>query len=220
RNRLNAPVTFLIEDDALRALDAGKVRFPLVVKPRRGQGSLGLHVVYEKAELSAALLLARAQVARFKDNGLSVKDGGLSVIIQEFLIGEEFGLDVVNDLEGQFRACLVKRKLGMRAGETDAAESVRDAALEKFGAAIGCALGHLGMLDVDVIVRNGQPYLLEFNPRFGGHYPFSHMAGANVPAALLAWARGEEPKPEWLQVGKGIISLKEYSMRVQMQTYA
>jgi carbamoyl-phosphate synthase large subunit len=213
-HRINAPVTMVDERELVRILKNRSVEFPLILKPRRGQGSLGLYVVHNETELAAALLLLRGQVASFRDNNLSARDGVHSVIIQEYIKGDEYGLDVVNDLDGRFRACLVKRKFAMRAGETCEAESVNNPALEEFGATIGRALGHVGMLDVDVMVRNGQPYLLEFNPRFGGHYPFSHLAGANVPAALVAWASGEEANPEWLRVRPGVRAIKEFSLRV------
>jgi carbamoyl-phosphate synthase large subunit len=213
-HRIKAPATYVEEEKVLGALKERSLTFPLMVKPRRGQGSLGLYVVNNGQELTAALLLLRGQISSFQDNHLSARDGAFSVIIQEYIKGDEFGLDVVNDLDGRFRACLVKRKFAMRAGETHEAESVNNPVLEEFGATIGRALGHVGMLDVDVMVRDGQPYLLEFNPRFGGHYPFSHLAGANVPAALVAWASGEEAKPEWLQIRPGIRAMKEYSFRL------
>jgi carbamoyl-phosphate synthase large subunit len=213
-NRINTPETFVDERKMWRALKDQSIAFPLMVKPRRGQGSVGLHVVHSEAELAAALVLLRSQVSRFGDNNLSARDGALCVVIQEYVNGDEYGLDVVNDFEGRFRACLVKRKLGIRAGETDAAESVRNPMLEQLGLTIGRALGHVGILDVDVMVRAGRPFLLEFNPRFGGHYPFSHIAGANVPAALVAWASGREANPEWLTVRPGVRSVKEISMKV------
>jgi len=64
--------------------------------------------------------------------------------------------------------------------------------LEQFGFRIGEALGHIGNLDCDVFEKDGQYYLLEMNPRFGGGYPFSHLAGANYPAAIVAWLEGKE----------------------------
>jgi carbamoyl-phosphate synthase large subunit len=134
------------------------------------------------------------------------------LIVQERIFGEEYGLDVVHDLKGRFAACFVKRKLGMRAGETDAAETVDSPELVAFGRLIGERLGHIGVLDVDVMVDSSGPCLLEMNPRFGGHYPFSHEAGANIPAALIAWADGLVPDPSWLKVRSGVRCCKDISM--------
>jgi carbamoyl-phosphate synthase large subunit len=66
----------------------------------------------------------------------------------------------------------------------------------------------VGNLDCDVIIGRDGPQVLELNPRFGGSYPFAHQAGANLPAALLAWARGETPRPEWLRVRENVTSAK------------
>ena len=156
-----------------------------------------------------------------ESNNLLVKTGEDTLIVQEQIQGVEYGLDVVNDLQGHFAACLVKRKLAMRAGETDAAETVDNQELESFGKMIGEKLGHIGLLDVDVIVDREGPCLLEANPRFGGHYPFSHEAGANIPAALIAWSEGKDPNPEWLRVNtnirciKDIVMMKKYPSRRQ-----
>ena len=63
-------------------------------------------------------------------------------------------------------------------------------------------------MDCDCFVTDEGPVVLEINPRFGGGYPFSHAAGANLPAALLAWATGADPQPEWLTVAPGVASAK------------
>jgi carbamoyl-phosphate synthase large subunit len=75
-------------------------------------------------------------------------------------------------------------------------------------------MGHLGVLDVDVIEQDGILYVLEFNPRFGGCYPFSHMAGANLPAAYVAWALGMQPDPSWLRVRAGVKCFKDFMLVV------
>ena len=207
------PRTFLREQEALQAIAKLEIAFPLIVKARFGQGSLALFKVQSPEELSAACLLAKGQIARFADNRLHAACDTV-VLIQECIEGPEYGLDVVNDFQGRFRACLCKKKLGMRAGETDAAVTLHDEVLQNLGHAIGKKLAHVGMLDADVIVRDGTPYLIEMNPRFGGHYPFSQMAGANVPAALIAMAKGQPFTQEWLVVREGVKTQKSISLEI------
>jgi carbamoyl-phosphate synthase large subunit len=206
------PTTVTTLAAAREALSSGRLRFPLVMKPRRGQGSIGLDIVEEEWELELCHRRGLRNCLRMSSNGLLARDGDESLLIQEHVEGTEYGLDVVNDLAGRFACCFVKRKLGMRAGETDAAETVSSDLLEAFGRRLGESLHHIGMLDVDVILRRDTPYLLEMNPRFGGHYPFSHAAGANIPAALIAWVSGEPVRAEWLRVQPGIKYFKGLSL--------
>jgi len=117
-------------------------------------------------------------------------------------------LDIVNDLDGNYATTFVKRKLAMRAGETDRAITVDSEQLQELGQLIGGKLCHIGNLDCDVFVREGICYVLELNPRFGGGYPFSQVAGANIPAALIAWADGKEPDPSWLKVMPNVMASK------------
>ena len=62
------------------------------------------------------------------------------------------------------------------------------------GGKLGERLGHVGCLDCDVFVSpNSPPVVIDLNPRIGGGLPFSHMAGANLATALVAWRQGEIP---------------------------
>ena len=122
------------------------------------------------------------------------------MLIQEVIRGTEYGLDIVNDLDGKNACVLARRKLRMRSGETDRAVTVTDEALATLGMVIGSRLGHIGNMDCDVITNDTGCYVIDMNPRFGGGYPFSHMAGANVPAALMCWSLGIRPDPTWLRV--------------------
>lgn len=211
-HQIRFPKTYTSVEQALAAIGRGEVAYPLMVKPACGQGSIELYRVQDEEELRVLFRLASKRIQQYAANGLLASDSGSEILIQEMIQGTEYGLDVVHDLDGRFAACLVKRKLAMRAGETDAAETMESSELAAFGRKIGEALGHIGMLDVDVMVDEKGPCLLELNPRFGGHYPFSHMAGANVPAALVAWAEGRTPEPQWLCVKPAIRYAKDIAL--------
>jgi carbamoyl-phosphate synthase large subunit len=130
------------------------------------------------------------------------------LIAQEKVAGDEYGLDVVNDLCGRYVTTFVKRKMAMRAGETDKAITVDHPQLKAIGQQIGEALKHVGNLDCDVFVDGHRYWVLELNPRFGGGYPFTHRAGVNLPAALIAWAQGDMVDPRWLTLRPDVAAAK------------
>ena len=104
----------------------------------------------------------------------------------------------------------------MRAGETDCAETVDDPGLQVVGRAVSEKLRHIANLDLDVFVAGGRPFILEMNARFGGGYPFSHMAGVNLPLAIVKWLRREDVDASLLTGLTGIIAHKDIEM-VQVQ---
>ncbi|MFC1500324.1 ATP-grasp domain-containing protein [Candidatus Zixiibacteriota bacterium] len=206
--------TWLLLENAESALKNGESSFPLVVKPRWGSASIGIEYAHNVEELRLAYSLSHYRIKRTTLADYHVSDQDRSILIQSKLPGHEFGLDIVNDLSGTTQAVLVKKKMGMRAGETECAVTVQNRQLEELGWKIGRALKHVGNMDCDVFLEEGQePYVLEMNPRFGGGYPFSHIAGADVPRALLAWAIGEPVDPDWLTVRPNIVGAK-YDMLV------
>ena len=87
------------------------------------------------------------------------------VIIQEKLRGQEYGLDVINNLEGEYQNTIVKKKYAMRSGETDCAETIYSPGLKALGKAISKKLHHVANLDMDVFVDNDKPFILEMNAR-------------------------------------------------------
>jgi carbamoyl-phosphate synthase large subunit len=205
---VESPATYPSLADVREALARGEVTFPLVIKPRWGTTSIGMEYVDDLEELELAYSLARKRIPRTCLREMSAADPERSILIQKRLCGQEYGLDVVNDLEGRYVCTWVKRKLTMRAGQTDRAITVKSARLERIGEIIGRELGHIGILDCDVMVTEEGCYVLDLNPRFGGGYPFSHMAGANLPAAVVAWASGGQPDADWLQVRPDIMTCK------------
>lgn len=197
------PVTYNNCDDARSAIAEGRETYPLVVKPRDGFGSIGLEIVDDEVGLLAALDLVRSKAAHSVIARDPKFDPQASVIIQRMITGDEFGIDVVNDLNGKFATCLVERKIAIVGGSTDEAIVEDNVSLVHLGQKIASLVQHPGIMDCDVIVHADVPYLLEMNPRFGGHYPFAHVAGANIPAALVAWANDEPVEESWLKARDG-----------------
>lgn len=189
--KIGLPKTALRLKDAQIALANGQMQFPVVVKPRWGSASIGIEFPENMEELELAYQLLSIKLTRSSLYEASKKELDKAILIQQKIEGTEYGLDILNDFEGHTVQVYVKEKLAMRAGETDKAVLRNIPILEELGFRIGNALGHIGNLDVDVFESNGQYYLLEMNPRFGGGYPFSQMAGANYPAAIIAWLQNK-----------------------------
>ena len=212
---LNAPKTYVTLASAKEALAKGEIAFPLFMKPRWGSGSIGLETIDDMEELDIYYHLLMKKIKKTILATASVGDE--YIMIQEKLTGNEFGLDVMNDLEGNNVAVSVKQKLAMRAGETDKAITVDLPEVRKMGATIGRNLKHIGNLDVDIMQRaNGDYCVLELNPRFGGGYPFSYEAGANMPKAILQWLKGEKVGASMLHPEFGKMFAKnDYLMEIK-----
>jgi len=189
---LRSPKTFIELDKALQAIDSGVLQFPVVLKPRWGSASIGIDFPENIEELKLAYKLQRLRIERTILKEASSTDIDRSILIQEKISGKEFGMDVLNDFDGNYTATFVREKLAMRSGETDKAISVIDTRFEAIGKAIGQNLKHIGNLDCDVLEKDDKLYVLELNPRFGGGYPFSHEAGINTPAIYISWLKGNK----------------------------
>ncbi len=191
------PATWLTLEEARGALADGRLSFPVVVKPRWGTASIGIEFPEDPQELELAYELVRHKLKRTFLADASAADEARAVLIQQYLPGKEFGLDIVNDLQGNYRTTVVKEKLAMRAGETDKAVVADKPELAAVGEQIARQLRHVVNLDCDFFEHEGVFYGLEMNPRFGGGYPFSHVAGLDLPRAVIHWLRGE-PAPDGL----------------------
>ena len=202
---ISTPKTFTDTESAIRAIEKNELDFPLVVKPRWGSASIGLEFPEDKTELHYAYELLDYRLDRTMLKDVSGADRKRAILIQEKIDGKEYGVDIINNLRGGHEAVIVKRKLAMRAGETDKAMTVKHPKLHEIATRVGRSLKHIGNLDADFFeTAQGGLYLLEMNPRFGGGYPFSHEAGANLPRAILHWLKGEKCPAHLLEADFGI----------------
>lgn len=187
---LKSPKTFIDFNKAKEAIRLGELEFPLVIKPRWGSASIGIDFPETMEELELAYQLQNIRLNRTILAEASKEDINHAILIQEKIPGIEYGMDVLNDFEGNYIGTFVRQKLQMRSGETDKAISIIDNRFEQIGRVIGENLKHIGNLDCDVFEHKGELYVLELNPRFGGGYPFSHEAGNNTAAIYIEWLKG------------------------------
>ena len=211
-NGFHAPKTYISNEAALEAISKGDIDFPVMIKPRWGMGSIA---VFEAENIQELEVFYNKVLADIKSSYLKYEAQANideSVLIQEKLKGKEYGLDVINNLECTYENTIVKRKFAMRSGETDCAETVFEPVLEELGEKIAKKLQHLANLDVDVFFDGETPYILEMNARFGGGYPFSHMAGVNLPLAIVKWLRNEPVDKDLLEARTGVFGHKDIEM--------
>jgi carbamoyl-phosphate synthase large subunit len=187
---LYTPKTFVNLDSAKEALKSGDLTYPLILKPRWGSGSIGIEFVNNDEELDEIYALLNKKIKKTILATASVGDE--YILIQQCIKGQEYGMDVMNDLQGNNLGVAVKMKLSMRAGETDKAKTVANDDIAEIGRTIAKNLHHIGNLDCDVFEKDGKYYVLELNPRFGGGFPFSYEAGVNFPKAIIELLKGNE----------------------------
>ena len=208
-NGFSVPKTYIdlarVKDD----IENGELKFPLIIKPRWGMGSISILEAENEEELNLFYEKARRSIMDTYLKYESNEDLGFCVLIQEKIKGQEHGLDVMNDLNGNYVSTSVKKKYAMRSGETDCAITVHDKTAENIGEKLSTLMRHPGNLDVDVFVDGERYYVLEMNARFGGGYPFSHMAGVNLPKAIIKWLKGEVVEKELLMPKIGVMSQKD-----------
>ena len=164
----NCARSWMQKEEFYKAVDSGEVSYPVFVKPYRGSASISISKVYDKETVD--LLFAHED----------------DLMIQEFLDGQEIGADVYIDLiSGEVVSIFTKKKIKMRAGETDKAVSFKDeklfALIEKF---VNEA-GYRGQIDIDIFKIGGQYYISEVNPRFGGGYPHAYESGCDHIKLIL-----------------------------------
>lgn len=155
------------KDTFYRDLNAGLISFPVFVKPIRGSASIAISKVEDKETLELIW---------------SHTDG---LMIQEYLKGQEIGADVYIDMiSNEVVSIFTKKKLLMRAGETDKSVSFKDEMLFELITRFCKESGWLGQIDIDIFEINGEYYISEVNPRFGGGYPHAYECGCDHMALI------------------------------------
>ena len=183
---------YLSKEDFYRDRQKGRIDYPVFVKPVRGSASLNINKVSSDQELETLFHL-------YDD-----------LMIQEFMDGQEYGADVYVDMiSGKCTSIFVKKKIKMRAGETDKSVSVKNPELFELIRKFVEKCGFCGMIDIDLFEIGGVFYISEVNPRFGGGYPHAYACGVNMPSQVLCNLSGRENP----------VGIGEYKENVCMMKY-
>lgn len=170
---------------------AGLISYPVFVKPARGSASISISKVYDRETIE--LLFAH-------------EDG---LMIQEFLDGQEIGADVYIDMVSrEVVSIFTKKKLKMRAGETDKAVSFKDEKLFALIERFVKEAGYNGQIDIDIFEVNGGYYISEVNPRFGGGYPHAYESGVDHMKLILNNLAGKRNEKHIGEYSEGIYMMK------------
>lgn len=196
-NGYNCAMSWKDKDLFYQELDKGNVKFPVFVKPYRGSASVSISKVYDKETVE--LLFEHED----------------DLMIQEFLNGQEIGADVYIDMiSGEVVSIFTKKKLKMRAGETDKSVSFKDPILFDLIEDFAIKSGYKGQIDIDIFNVNGQYYISEVNPRFGGGYPHAYESGCNHMKLILNNLNGIQNHKNIGAYEEGIYMMKYNEIKI------
>ena len=198
KHGLKTALCYLSIDEFNVARKEGKIDYPVFVKPVCGSASLHINKVTSDKELEGLF---------------SMYD---DLMIQEYMDGQEYGVDVYIDmLSGKCTSIFIKKKIKMRAGETDKSVSVHIPELfEKISSFVENE-GFKGIIDIDIFEVNGEYYFSEINPRFGGGYPHAYACGVNVPAQIINNLKGNKNPVSIGDYRDGIVMMKYNEMMIR-----
>lgn len=169
----------------------GVLSYPVFVKPAKGSASIAISKADD--EETVRLLLSHSE----------------EMMIQEFLDGQEIGADCYIDMvSGEVVSIFTKKKLVMRAGETDKAVSFKDERLFALIERFVREAGFRGQIDIDIFEIDGTYYISEVNPRFGGGYPHAYECGVDHTKLICNNLLGKANEKITGQYEDGLIMMK------------
>jgi len=156
----------------------GDAALPLFIKPRTGRGAVGAFPVQSQRELEFFL------------------DYVADPIVQEYLDGPEYTIDVLCDSDGRPLAIVPRERVLIRAGVIDRGRTVNDPRLIALAQDACRAIRFAGPINIQCRMRGNGPVIFEINPRFSGGIPLTIQAGADFPQMLIRLAVGRRVEPQ------------------------
>jgi hypothetical protein len=169
------------------------VLFPLFMKPRKGQGSVGAKKIQSEDDIFS--------ITNWSD-----------YVICEYLPGEELTVDCLTDKDGILRAVLPRTRRRIFAGvSVSGQDEAPTEEIEYIASTINERLSFLGLWFFQIKkAKNGQYKLLEISTRCAGTMCVSRARGVNLPLLSVYTAMGYDievfENPYKLTVDRTLIS--------------
>ena len=159
--------------DSVEAYEGG---FPAFIKPKDGSSSINAY----KVENSEDLAVYAGKIEDY--------------IIQPFISGREFTIDILCDYEGRPIFITPRERLAVRSGEVLKTRICQDDVMIEEMKTLVADFRPRGQITVQLIKdkNTGDNYYIEINPRFGGGAPLSIKAGADSAKAVLQMLDGKQ----------------------------
>jgi carbamoyl-phosphate synthase large subunit len=173
----------------------GNVRFPVLVKARKGFGSRHIYRAANQTELDFFLRYTSADS-----------------MVQAVCHGVEFSIDVFCDLDGRCVAAVPRTMIESKGGESIKGMTIKDEDLIAFAARVAETLRVVGPANVQCFREpDGELQVTDVNPRFGGGFPLPTAAGSRYPELAIALANGEALEPRFGEFREGVVMTRFFS---------
>lgn len=183
--------TYIDLEHMVHDLNLKKRFLPLIAKPRTGSASLGITKIETLHQLQ------------------SIFEHDANYVVQPFIEGEEVGVDAYIDLITNHPVGIfMKKKLQMRAGETDKSVSFIDPELIDLVERLIDHLRPIGPIDIDCFKTSSGYVISEINPRFGGGYPHAYECGVNFIQFLIYNLNGLCNSKPLERYNEGLVMMK------------
>ena len=179
--------------------------YPVFVKPKDGNGSIGATAVHSVSALADAL------------------KGCKEPIVQAFAYGDEYTIDTASDAEGRVFACVPRERIATKAGVTHKGRTVHDPDLIELTTRLVTALKIRGACNTQIRVNRNQlgtvtntenggsaMQIIDINPRFPGALPLTIAAGVNSPVLLTRLALGESLDKNYYEFQAGVYMARHW----------
>ncbi len=172
---LKSPRPFNSIEKYEKELVAGNQNFPAFIKPKDGSSSINAY-----------------RVDTFENLKLYAEKIG-DYIIQPFISGKEYTVDIFCDYEGTPVYITPRERMAVRSGEVLKTRITQDDTMIEEMKTLISDFKPIGQITVQLIQdeKAGENYYIEINPRFGGGAPLSMKAGADSAEAVIRMLSGE-----------------------------